>query len=329
MKQDQYFTFSRNSFLNQRGQAVIEYVLLLVVIVGMALGAKTAFGHLNDFMGKYMGEYIVCLMEYGELPSLEVADSSQKNHIGSTGKSCDQQFAGFTFVNGRPATGGGGSGGGTGVSSGSGGNGNSNSTSGNKNSSTNASNSGNGKKSSSDSGSGKDSENSDLIKNGGGSKKGSSPYSKKEITRSDGFGTSDGSDSASQKTRVIEEEDGDGRKKKDASGAYSRSRGYSGGSDKYRAITGNMLAEIERNEPKKPRAPSSSITRALADSGFQMGPYKKVFVPPLNTKPEEKAEDNSSFGFGFIIRWLIIGGMILAIIVFFGGQVLNYSNSKD
>ena len=302
----------------------MEYILLLVITVSLVIGAKKAFGNLNDFMNRYIGDYVVCLMEYGELPSLGVSDATQKNHSGGTGKQCDQQFAGFTFEGGRSPTGGGGSIGGSGTTTG----GKSNSPGG-KNSSPNAGNSSKGSsaasKSKSDSDSGSDKNN---FGSSGRSNKGSSPYSKGEIKRSGGFGTSDsGSDIAGQKTRVIEDEDELKRKRKYGFGAISRTQG-SGNGERYRAITGTMEAEIEKRAPKKLRAPTASI-KPLLDDRSQFGPYRKSFTPPVVKKIEQKEDNNSGFSFGYIIRWLIIGGMILAIIVFFGGQIMNYSNSKE
>lgn len=283
------------------------------------MGAKTAFGHVDDFISHYIGDYVTCLMEYGELPSLGVSAADQKKHLDGSGKKCDENFAGFSFEDGRPSTGGR-SGGGTGTSSGSGtGNKNNSSGGGNKNSSSSADKGGSGNKSdSSTDASGAD-------KNS--SSRRSTPYAKGVINRSGGNNTADAIDSSSQKVRVLEEDEETKRNKKSRGFASSRGSGY--GTDKYRAITGTMQAEMEKGMPRKPRAPAASIIRLTGDDGNRFGPYSKTFTPPVANKIQIKEDDNSAFSFGFFIRWLIIGAMILAIIVFFGGQIMNYSNSKD
>ena len=146
MKQDQKYSFGR-LLLNQSGQAAIEYVLLIVVIVSLIFGVKKAFNNVDDFISHYIGDYVTCLMEYGELPSLGVVAADQKKHLGGTGKKCDEDFAGFTFEGGVPAAGGSsGSSSGSSSSSASG-NKNNSSVAGSKNSSSSAAKGGSGGKS--------------------------------------------------------------------------------------------------------------------------------------------------------------------------------------
>lgn len=314
VEQDQNYNLRRNNILNTNGQAAIEYILLLVIIVSLIMGAKTAFSNVDKFINHYIGDYVVCLMEYGELPSLGVSDSTQKTHMNGAGKSCDEQFAGFTFEDGRPPTGGG---------SGFSGGGKTNSPSGgNKNSSSNASKAGSNGKPSSDSNTSADFRG----RRNGGSNNSSSPYTRGTINRSNSYRTADASDSDG-KVRVIEDDE-ESKTKKAGSKFSSRTFRSGYGGDKYRAITGDMLAQMEKTAPKKLRSPAVSIMR-VSDEGNRFGPYKKTFIPPSSKKAAEIQDDNSGLSFGYIIRWLIIAGMILAIIVFFGSQIMNYSNSKE
>ena len=193
MEQDQNHYLRQNSLLNKRGQAAVEYILLLVITVSLVMGAKKAFSSLDKFINHYIGEYVICLMEYGELPSLGVSDSTQKKHMDGAGKSCDEEFAGFTFEDGRPPTGGSGSSRGKTNSS----------TENSKNSSSSADKAG----SSSDSGSDSGSKNSSSRR--GGSKSRSSPYTKGTINRSNEFGAVDASDS-DEKVRFREGLEGGG-----------------------------------------------------------------------------------------------------------------------
>ena len=81
---------------SQSGQAITEYILILVVVVGIMLGGiyqlNTAF---KAWANNYFGDYLSCLLETGELPSIG----------GSPGDSgiCNEFFQPFSPANGRPA----------------------------------------------------------------------------------------------------------------------------------------------------------------------------------------------------------------------------------
>ena len=58
----------------KRGQAVIEYTLLLVVGVGIAVGLKNQFMEpFKDYTESLFGEYYVCLMETAVLPGMNTS----------------------------------------------------------------------------------------------------------------------------------------------------------------------------------------------------------------------------------------------------------------
>src|SRR5687768_9585757 len=61
--------------MNQRGQAIVEYILVLVVVVALIIGALS---QLNEGFRQYtenlFGGYIECLIETGELPTLHSAN---------------------------------------------------------------------------------------------------------------------------------------------------------------------------------------------------------------------------------------------------------------
>jgi hypothetical protein len=92
-------------FGSQSGQAAIEYILVLVVVVSIALGVMY---QLNDAMKKYVqsyfGDYVACLLETGELPSLGGSG-------GINADTCDAEYEAFSLQNGRPLKEGDGSGG--------------------------------------------------------------------------------------------------------------------------------------------------------------------------------------------------------------------------
>ena len=78
------------------GQAVVEYILILVVTVGITLGLILQFNKaFKVFADNYFGNYLSCLLETGELPSLGVDESESPGF-------CNDEFQEFSFLAGRP-----------------------------------------------------------------------------------------------------------------------------------------------------------------------------------------------------------------------------------
>ena len=321
MKQDQNFQSNLKVRLDsQSGQATIEYILLIVVSISMLMMAKGLFAGVNNFINSYIGNYFTCLMDNGELPGGVGS--------GSTSVACKAEFS---FNKGAVLTGGGSTGG---SSSSSSQNSSASANSKNKNgSSTNSSSNANSSNASSKNGSGSDSDESAGKKasGGGGSSGGSnSAYANGTLRRSGGFNVADGGSNADAKVKVLDEEDvlgGSGSRSGRDSVSRITSLSYR---NRYKAITGQYYDEIEKKEARK--QPKGAVSRKLAvaqEEGNRPGPRKSEFVPrPAEVvRPPEAAD--AGFSFGYLFKWLIIAGMIVAIIIFFGGQVLNYSNSDS
>jgi len=80
---------------SQSGQALIEYVLLLAISVALILGLMNQlYKPFGKWVDNYMGVYLECLLDVGELPSLGGGDASGE---------CNQKFESFTLAGGRPA----------------------------------------------------------------------------------------------------------------------------------------------------------------------------------------------------------------------------------
>lgn len=91
---------------NSTGQALIETVLVTIISVSMiTFFVATAYKPMGKFFTNYLGDYLGCLLDSGELPA--------KGSYGGGGASasvCDAQFQPFTVAQGRPPLNNGGSG---------------------------------------------------------------------------------------------------------------------------------------------------------------------------------------------------------------------------
>ena len=312
---------------NNRGQAVVEYVLLAIIVVSLIIGMGKVFTALDDGFNQYMGGYISCLMEYGELPSLGVQAAELKKHTGNTGKKCDAQFGAFSFAEGRPPTGGGGGSNGSNSSNQASGTGR-NGSGGNRG----ADDSGNGKGTGGSAGEGSGDDDGDTASGltGGRGGRGGRGGDRSTNSSQGGYATADAaSEFENTKTRVIEDESEDD----DAARNNARKRRNltnNGGYEPYRAITGRMKQEFDKQQKRRPtpRQPTRTVT-VLTKEDLRFVPVKKPITRALAAEGTEMKDSGNNFSFGNIIRWLLIAAMVVAIIIFFGGQVLNYSNSKD
>lgn len=79
---------------SESGQAMVEYILLVIITVSLVLAARGLFSGMNNFMTNYLGGYFKCLMVYGELPALGVSEGDLKKHTsgGYTCKLGDNKF---------------------------------------------------------------------------------------------------------------------------------------------------------------------------------------------------------------------------------------------
>lgn len=66
---------------NQSGQAIVEYILVLLVVVSILLGVMWQFNDgFRKFTTSYFGDYLACLLELGELPALGGTASGECNY---------------------------------------------------------------------------------------------------------------------------------------------------------------------------------------------------------------------------------------------------------
>lgn len=137
----------------------------------------------------------------------------------------------------------------------------------------------------------------------------------------------DGNSAASDKVKVIEEGAGqDGRRGYNAD-IFGASSTY-GRRDRYKAITGVQAEEISKTAKMSTRVPASKVLKAAEEEG-RIGP-RKSSIEPYQTKANLTGpQEEEGFTFGSFMKWLIIAAMLIALFLFFGGQVMNFMNSQE
>lgn len=268
---------------NQRGQGIIEYVLVLVVTVALVL---TGIYQLNSafkaWANNYFGNYLACLLETGELPSIS----------GSGGDSglCNEIFKPFTLAEGRPLVGkwspGEGSGGGG---------------------------------------------------SGGGARESKRAGSTVAGGRGGGGGYGGGGGRFGARSGGLRRSIQKGAANKKGSGAtYTGSTGtgdYGGGygATNRRLNVGvktrldNRFAfEDEREKPEKRKIASGG-----RKPGEEGGKSPKIRVKRSEIKKTEEAAADSGLNLPNFLRILIIAGIVIALVMFLGGQALQIGKSMD
>jgi ubiquitin len=306
---------------SQAGQASIEMVLMLVIGMLIALGMVYRF---NVAFKKYTidmyGTYYRCLLEAGELPGVGAVCGDKKSRFDMAN--------GKDLVTSAPGSAGGGGGGGSGGSGGSGSGG-----------------SGNG------SGSGKDGKKGSQAGGSGGSGGGSGSGDSGGDGSAESVGGS-GRGSGGGSTSVV------GRLRNLGKKTRSTAVGRAGGSDKDGGEKGSGAPQISAvsnrssSDPLKAprttmnfqmdgeqyqRTESAVVTPTTATASSTKAAEKGDALRPRKTaentdrKPAAKAleDKGGSFEFGRIFRMFIIFGIIVAIVVFLGGQVLQISKSGE
>ena len=107
-----------------------------------------------------------------------------------------------------------------------------------------------------------------------------------------------------------------------------RSRGQRG----YRGISGAMQQEIEKSDAEKPRK-AAAAGKKIQPVAEGLGSIKesKRLVDPPPPRRVASAENGDSGGFelGTIFKFLLIAGVVIAIVIFFGSQIMNYTKSQE
>jgi hypothetical protein len=270
--------------VSQAGQAVVEYLLMLIMTVSIIMGILYQFNDaFRNFLDSYFGDYIACLLETGELPSL--------GGQGPNKSECNRGFASFSLANGRPS----------------------------KASSGGSSSKGSGSNSSSPpASSGTSSSNS----------KGSRPArfnSSNAPANADAFGSDSNRNRPAKQNVNNNQQLGDEK----GLGSGTSDGGASGGGrrivnkkiiylgDNY--LTADALKKKERKVSigKKSKGEREMMNLRKARFELQVPESKR----PLAT------EEKQGFSFALLIKILLIGGILIVLFIFLGGQALQIKKS--
>lgn len=267
---------------NVRGQAVIEYTLIMLVTVAILMAlSQVLFKPFGEFISNYMGKYTACLLEYGELPTLGTTAGSPVEDDSE----CNKRFEGGSITAGRPPR-----------SDGQG-----SSSSGSRANSTNNRSSSASEKSS---------------YAGSASRGGSSNIN---INRRPSSGV-EGSSRKSGKVVEIALEGGG------ANGFFGNngSNSYAIPQRKTSSIAITGLTEAEKKELEKKAEGTAGM---MVASEAVRKEKKKIGVKP--PPPPIVYEEEKPFTIGNFIRYLFIAALVLALVVFIGGQALQMSKSGE
>ena len=307
---------------NSAGQATVEYILLIVIVVAIALAVKGPLGErLGEFSGKMVGEdgYYACLMERGYLPEDPRASECGKYKLEAEGS-----LQGGSGGSGGGSGGGGPSSGGSGGSRSFGGSGNS---------------AGDSDSSSEEalSASGDSVADGDLVSSSGGS------YTPGffRLGKKSGSGGSDSLTGGDAKSFLANpsfreelegEEDDEGNSRslaQNQSGNFdvnktgykpsrfpargSRDTGYAG-----------TLYDEDPSKKKTFKAEEIAESGAGAGSGGQEESSKSKAIKEEQKKAEESSDKPKRWNFLAFIKYFLIAGLIILLLAIVFSQVMEY-----
>lgn len=291
--------------LNEAGQGTVEYVLVLMITVIVILTVMMQFsGAFRAYANGFFGEYVACLLETGELPG---------------GPLCANEWKDFNLADGKAGSvgdGGGGSGSGSGSGNGSGGSGSDGSKSSSK---TGDGDSGKSKSDSSGSNSASNSKPSGetLGSPGDGNSGGGFGSRSKGRQRSTSVaGTAKGSDA------------GAGREPLTALANTGRSNSNGDNSSGRKQSLSRDYGYFGQKEDEDREASRPAVKEVAKDTSGRLRP-KKVAEGPQRAPASKSMGDDDGFSFGSFIRIILIAGILIAIFILFGGQLLAISKSGE
>lgn len=281
---------------DQKGQAVVEYLLITFVTTTLVLGLATKLvPQINTFVQNYAGAYVQCLLETGELPgsSFTTNPNSECTIEGMTASGRIQAPANSTLS-------GGGSGSGRGNAS---------------NSSQNGSSQGSGSGSSGSGGSG----------NSNNSPQPSYPGSS-------GADSIAGSASRSGNKSNSETASGAGSEKANNNNGSSSIRNpYANMQDNGRGISGAIAAPVtgtrSLNDKNENLRTGLKKDTTLGGEHLRKGSFSSKVNKAEGADADALQTEGLGFSFGLYLRYFLIGGILLALFIMVGTQLNSLRKS--
>ena len=275
----------------QKGQALVEYILLLVVAVAMGMAIlNTFFKPFQKYADFMLGEYVQCLLDYGELPGTAVGPDT-KNSGANT---CANQAlaAGFNTSGG--------------TNSNTGANSNGDKKNGPSSDASNANKNGAGENGSRGK-IGNNSRNSNSSRGSRGGRGGSGSE-----TGTAGSDIGGGANSSKQFTKLRNKSDNFGAKSSSSANNASdlREKSFT-----VRGLSGSLIPE------QKSKTIVEAANGPLQTESNTTLKAKKFSQKPSPPKAATSSDDSSAFSFGGIFRIMIILIIIAAIIYVVATQV--------
>lgn len=278
---------------SEYGQAIVEYILVLAVVVLLVLGLAYQFNaSFRVYLDNMFGNYIACLLETGELPALG----------GGQGGVCEEQFQkAFNAEDGQPLV--------DDTSAGPGGP--SSGATGGDNASQ---------------GGPRDSE-PRASSGGGGTTSGAADGGLK--SSSELFG---GKGAGGQKNvgRLAEKPEEDGKKIKFDTSATVRNRGVGelrgGDTGPRKRLDQSMIREPEEEKDRKGQ--KTAQTKKAGNGDGDLKP--KALKVDTNRKPaQQKSTTTTEFSIGAFLRWFLIAAIIIIMVLIIGGQMLQIAKGRE
>lgn len=291
------------SRLNESGQAALEYVLVMVVVITIAIAfSSRVIKPMGAFVQDVMGTYVSCLLETGELPKLG-NEETKKDSCSAVYNSAFGTFKkGLSTGNFSKSN------------SASGGSSKSDESGSNSNRSRNSRNQSNNNSDSSSYGS-----NSTYA--GSASRGGSN----KIPNRGSASIGSDGAGSQYEYQEAKVKNISQNQNKSRGNNSFNRSGSYNGNQNKTVII--NMQDLSEKDVAKLTGNKTSVKEITINSNESQSNAIKKKKIKIENRQSEVIAEDIEvePIGFGDYARYLLIAAIIIALVVFLGGQAFQIS----
>jgi hypothetical protein len=287
----------------ESGQGALEYILIMIVMVGIIVGLLIQFNRaFETYANNLFGEYLECLLETGELPALNSTDAESSV--------CSQFFSPFQAADLS---------GGPGGSNNPGGNnpGGNNGNNGSGNNNTNSSGGG---------GSTRARTSQSKLSEGAPSNSRSSGANTRGFSKISGYkpsrlrnqksGTAGGGGDSIDTGSTDFSSMSYGSNRSGAPSVFKDDKGLEGG---FRVAYSD---EEDREAPIPMKAKAEELTKKEKQEVFKAKERKPASDGEIDA-------DGDGFGIGGFLRWLIIAAIIIALVLFFGGQALQISKSID